>query len=307
MYLKLNEHFNIVMGSGSIDGIKNKQKPHSLKEALKGKLTKKEFAHLRTSFDMLGNIAIIEIPSELVKKEKIIGKALLEVSPNIETVCKKTGAHKGKFRVEPVKIIAGKKNRTATYRESGCTFRVSLGKVFFSPRLSAERLRIAGEIKKGEIVAVLFAGVGPFPIVFAKNSEMKQAFAVELNPAAFEQLKENVELNKVQEKVVPLLGDVKRVVPKKLKGKCGRVVMPLPKGGEHFLHEAFLCLKGGKGIIHFYDFVSREKGFDEAVEKIKNAAEKEKKKVKVLLKRKVRDYSPDTFQAVIDFRVSNAG
>ena len=104
------------------------KKPRTMKEALKGTLTKKEFTFLRGSFDTLGNIAILEIPDELRHREKIIGNALLSVNPSLETVCVKTGAHEGEFRIEPVKVIAGKRNKVATYKEHGCTFRISLGK-----------------------------------------------------------------------------------------------------------------------------------------------------------------------------------
>ena len=109
---------------------------------------------------------------ELEGKAKAIGEALLSLNKQFETVCMVTGQHKGLFRVQPVKVIAGKKNKKALYKESGCTFLVHLGKVFFSPRLGTERARISKLIKKGEVVGAFFAGVGPFPIVFAKNSRV---------------------------------------------------------------------------------------------------------------------------------------
>ena len=281
----------------------NAKKPTSLKEALRGKLTKKEFSFLRTSFDTLGNIAILEIPEELHHKEKIIGDALLSVNPSLETVCMKTGAHTGEFRIEPVKVIAGKRNKVATYREHGCTFKISLGKVFFSPRLSTERKRISELIEEGEVIGALFAGVGPFPIVFAKNSKMAKAFAVELNPSAYKDMLENIKMNKAESKIMPILGDVRKIVPKQLAGKCDRVVMPLPMGAATFLKEAISCLKPEGGIIHFYDFVKKESAPKEAVEKIKTAVEKEGKSLEVLQWRKVRDYSFDTIQVVVDFEV----
>lgn len=280
------------------------KKPRSLKEALKGKLTKKEMNYLVRAFDTLGDIAVIEIRPELEKKEKLIGETLLSLHKNIKTVCKKTAAHKGVYRAEPVKIIAGKKSLTATYRESGCIFKIKVGKVYFSPRLSAERLRIANEIKKGEVVGALFAGVGPFPIVFAKNSEIEKAYAVELNPAAFELLEENIELNKVKDKVIAIKGDVRKVVPKMLRGKCNRVVMPLPKGGESFLKEAIICLRPSGGVVHFYQFVDIEDPFKEPIEKVKKAARRLNKKIRILKKKRVRSYAPDTIQVVVDFYVS---
>lgn len=276
----------------------------TLKGALEGRLSKKELEFVGRAFDVVGNIAIVEIPKGLKGKEKIIGTALLEAHKNLETVCMKTGAHKGVFRVEPVKVIAGKKNLVATYRESGCVFRVSLGKVFFSPRLAAERLRISRQVKKGETVAALFAGVGPFPIVLAKKTGMAKAYAVELNPVAVKDMQENIMKNRVEEKVVPLLGDVKKIVPQKLAGKCDRVLMPLPKDAEGFLHEAFLCLKKEGGVIHFYGFAERSNLFGSAIKRIKNQAKKEGKKVKILYKSELRSYSPQTAQIVVDFRVS---
>ena len=41
----------------------------NLREALKKKLSSKELKALKTSFDIIGDILIIEIPKELKKKE----------------------------------------------------------------------------------------------------------------------------------------------------------------------------------------------------------------------------------------------
>ena len=280
------------------------KKGGNIKDLLEGKLGEKEILLAVNSFDLLGNAAIIEIPEKLAKKEKIIAEALMEANPSVQSVFKKAGAHSGVFRAEPVKLIAGKETDFAYYKESGCTFRISLGKVFFSPRLSYERERISKLIRKGEIVAALFAGVGPFPIIFAKNSKMKKAYAVELNPVAFQDMVENAKANKVEDKVIPVLADVKEFCPKFLKGKCDRAVMPLPMGAENFLKEAMLCIKPKGGIVSFYSFVDRKKPYDKSIAKIKKVAKAIGKKVKIVFKREVRDYSPDTVQIVIDFFVN---
>jgi len=281
------------------------KQPKNLKSELREKLSAPEFEKLVSGFDTLGNIAIIEIPKELEKKEKLIAEALLKTNKAIKTVCKKLGAHKGTFRIEPVKIIAGEKNLIAEYRESGCIFEIPVGKVFFSPRLATERMRIAGKIKKGEVIGAFFAGVGPFPIVFAKNSEMKKAVAIELNPKAVEYMKKNIELNKAEEKIEPVLGDVKKIAAKKFENAFDRIVMPLPKGGEDFLKEAMLSAKE-KGIIHFYGFVKREKPFTETIEMVKKTAEGIGKKIKILGKKQVREFSKETIQIVVDFEIFSA-
>ena len=54
-----------------------------LRDLLSKKLTKKEMEFLRTSFDTIGDIAIIDIPDELKKKEKDVAKAIISIQPNI--------------------------------------------------------------------------------------------------------------------------------------------------------------------------------------------------------------------------------
>lgn len=280
-----------------------KKKPKNLRSALESKLSKAEMKKLIASFDTVGDIAIMEIPEELIKKEKVIGNALLQVNKNVKVVCKKAGIHSGIYRVQKLKVIAGEQRTKANYTESGCKFKVTLDRVFFSIRLGTERLRIAKLIKKGEIVAGLFAGAGPFPIVFAKNSPMEKSYAVELNPLACKEMSENIELNKVEGKIEAIGGDVKKVVPAKLRGRCDRVVMPLPKGGESFLKEAIMCIKPSGGTVHFYQFVRKDNPYTESLERIKKAAEQAGRKSKILRKEQVRTFSPAIIQIVIDFKI----
>jgi len=281
-----------------------RKKPGTLKEALGGMLSKNELDGLITSFDTVGDIAMIEITRALEPKEKLIGQAVLEVNQSIKTVLKIASAHKGKFRVADVEVIAGQKKTRAVYKESGCTMTVDLAKSFFSPRLSHERARIAAKIKKGEVVGSFFAGVGPFPIVFARKSKMERAFAVELNPHAFKDMCYNIRLNKMEGKIIPVLGDVNQVVETQLAGKCDRVVMPLPHGGEDFLESAFNALKKKEGgVIHFYQFVEKKAPYGAPLRKVRAVAKKLGKKIKVLNKRQVRSFSPARIQVVIDFQV----
>jgi len=282
-----------------------KKQPRNLKEALKGKLSKKEMKILIASFDSVGDIAVIQIPKGLGKKAKAIGEALLSINRHFKTVCMVSGEHAGKYRVQPVKVIAGKRNKKATYKESGCVFTIDLGKVFFSPRLSTERLRIAKLIKEGEVIGAFFAGVGPFPIVFAKNSGMEKAFAIELNPEAFKELLHNIGLNKCQNKIEAIKGDVKKIVPKMLLGKCDRIMMPLPKGAENFLKEALLALKPEGGVVHFYRFVEKASGAEQALGEVRAAAEALGMETSILRAEKVRSFSASKEQIVIDFKAKS--
>ncbi|MDD3083459.1 MAG: hypothetical protein PHP82_00360 [Candidatus ainarchaeum sp.] len=284
------------------------QKPRNLKEALKNKLSKKDFAFAPKAFDSFGSIAVIEIPKELEKKKKIICETLLDLQPRFETVCSIESNHEGEFRIQKIRVIAGKKKTIAKYKESGCSFLIPLGKVFFSPRLSSERLRIAKEIKKGEIVGAWFSGVGPYPIIFAKNSLMEKAIAIELNPIAHKFALKNTELNKINcvkekncKKIDFINGDVKKQF-KKFQKYFDRIVMPLPHTGYQFLKEAFFCIKKN-GLIHFYEIV--EKGnFDLPLKQINEAASKENRKIKIVRVKKVRQFSPSKEQIVFDIKIT---
>ncbi|MFA5357732.1 MAG: hypothetical protein WC308_02310 [archaeon] len=273
----------------------------NLKDALEKRLSAKEMVFAPRAFDSFGNIAVIEIPKELSKKKKLIGEALMEANPRFETVCSIESNHTGKYRVQKVKVIAGKKNTVATYRESACTFLVPLGKVFFSPRLGAERLRIASQIKEGEVVGCWFSGVAPYPVVFSKNSKMNSAIAIELNPSAHFYAKKNLLLNKIKN-VELIKRDVKKVY-KKFPRAFDRIAMPLPHTGYQFLKEAFFSVKKG-GMIHFYEIVEKE-DFSLPQEQIISAAKKAGRKVKIVFSKRVRVFSPSKEQVVFDIRVLN--
>jgi tRNA (guanine37-N1)-methyltransferase len=277
--------------------------PADLKALLSKKLTSAQSDLLVSSFDSVGNVAIIEIPRELEKKEGLIGRTVLAMNPRFSTVAKKTGAHKGKYRAEPLRVIAGKKNLVAEYRESGCVFRIHLGKVFFSPRLGTERLRIARLIQPDEVVGAFFAGVGPFPIVFAKNSRMKRAVAIELNPVAVKDMEFNIQKNRVPDRVDAVLGDVNRIVPKRFAGLFDRIVMPLPKGSMDFLDAAFAGANPRGCVLHFYAFVPTSDPFSEVSDLLAAAAKRNGFASKTLLCRKVRSFSKELMQAVFDVEV----
>ena len=97
---------------------------------------------------------------------------------------------------------------------------------------------------------------------------------------------------------MPILGDVRKIVPKQLAGKCDRVVMPLPMGAATFLKEAISCLKPEGGIIHFYDFQEEKNIPAASIEKIRKHC-----KPKILRVVKAGQYSPRKFRICVDFTI----
>jgi tRNA (guanine37-N1)-methyltransferase len=192
----------------------------SPKDFLKEQLTEEEQSHLKTSFDALGTIAIIEVDKELEKKEKIIGNAILESNPAIKTVVKKVGHHGGEFRTQKVKVIAGADTKESIYKENGISLKLNVEEVYFSPRLSTERKRIADLVKPGEDVLVMFSGCAPYPCVLAKNTEAKSIVGIEINPVGHKYGVENIRRNKIDNTIL-YNGDVRKVLPVKKIGLKG--------------------------------------------------------------------------------------
>jgi tRNA (guanine37-N1)-methyltransferase len=277
----------------------------SLGEALRGGgiLSDDELSELTTSFDIIGDIAIIEIPKPLEAKEKEIGQTLLKVQKNIKTVLKKLGPMEGEFRVRKVACIAGEDRTTTIYKESGASMELDVAKVYFSVRLSHERTRIASLVKPKERILALFAGVGPFPLVIAKThpNDGIEIVAIELNPDAVSFMEKNIRRNRAKN-IKAVLGDAREVVFSKYKNFADRVLMPLPKGAHDFLDVAFAGVKDG-GVVHFYTFADISDPFAQAIGVAEKAAKANGVKIEVANQRIVRPYSPQTVQVVLDLVV----
>ncbi|MFH0832330.1 MAG: class I SAM-dependent methyltransferase family protein [Candidatus Aenigmatarchaeota archaeon] len=270
----------------------------ALRDLLKNKLIDKELNLVPTSFDIIGNkekaVAIIELPDELKKRQEI-ANALMKQHKNVRSVLLKKSPRSGVYRTMKLRLIAGDKNTVVTHSESGCRFLLDPRKVYFSPRESAERMRIAEKVKSDETVMVFFAGIGPFAIVIAKKSKLKKVIGIEINPAAVKYFKKNAKLNKIEAEIVK--GDVRNAA-KRFYGSCDRVIMPLPETSIDYLEEAINCLKCD-GIIHYYCFAEEDK-INEVKKRIQA---KTRKKIEFIETKKVLPYGPRIWKYRIDFVV----
>ncbi|MBN2459373.1 class I SAM-dependent methyltransferase family protein [Candidatus Woesearchaeota archaeon] len=270
-----------------------------LKKVLESKLKPEELELLKRSMDVIGSIAIIEIPTLLEKKEKLIAEEVLKNNRNIKTVLKK-GRHEGVFRTQKLEYLAGEKTKEAVCKENNVVIKLDVEKVYFSQRLSHERGRIASLVKKPEEVIVMFSGCGPYTCAIAKNTPAKYVTGVEINPEGHRYELQNILLNKLSSKAKACLGDVKDIMPK-LEKKYDRIIMPLPKSAADYLDVA-LKYANKNAIIHFYDF-QKEGDFEKSIEKIKKACKTAKRKCKILGIVKCGQSSPREFRICVDFEV----
>ncbi len=226
-----------------------------LRAALAGILSSEELALLVTSFDVVGDIAIIIIPPELAAREREIGGAVLAMNKKIQVVARRRGNYQGENRTIGLDIIAGENRLVTVHREHGVRLRLDPSEVYFSVRSGGERRRLAGLVREGEDILVMFSGIGACPLVIARHSPAATITGIEKNPRAHGFARQNLALNRKIKNVRFLEGDVARMVPL-LNRAFDRVVMPLPKGGEQFLGLALEALVPG-GHLHFYAFQAR--------------------------------------------------
>jgi len=281
-----------------------RKREKSVLELLQDELPPHSLASLPHAVDVVGDIAIVEIPPELEANKDLIGEAILRVYQNVHTVLAKAGPISGTYRLREFNVIAGEAKTETIHREYGCQYYVDVAKAYFSPRLSYEHKRVASLVKEGETLVDFFTGVGPFAIQIAKTHQDVKVYAVDLNPYAVEYLKKNVRLNKVITKVHPILGDTRQIVKEKLSSVADRVIMNLPERAIEFVDAACTAVKPEGGVIHFYRFVKGYSSMGEVEQEFTEVVERLGRRVeKILFSRFVRETAPHEWQAVLDAKI----
>jgi len=247
-------------------------------------------------YDLYGNIAVIDAMPSVAKA---LGRKIMLQNKNVETVLRKGGAVKGRYRTRKFIYVTGKRNYIATYRENGCVFRFDVRKTFFSTRLAYERKRVSSLVRDGERVVVMFAGVGPFSIEIAKSHRRCSVVSIELNKAASRYAAENAKLNKTPNVVVEQ-GSVDMFADK-YAGFADRIIMPLPKGAASFLPTA-LEMCASRCTIHYYAFC-RAKETKLVIAKLRDFFTSRGRKFSLIGHRVVRPYSAREVEIVVDFVV----
>ncbi len=278
-----------------------------LKEKLAGTLPPQALIRVYSSFDLIGDIAIIKTPLDNPQAAQAVAKQILATHRGVKTVLSPTSAVAGEHRTHTLKLLAGENRVVAKYREAGCVFSVDVETCYFSPRLSHERLRIAKQVTAGETVVNMFSGVGCFSIIIAKTVPQTTVYSIDINPAAYQYMVENVRVNRVYGRVYPVLGDSKAVVQMQLQGIADRVLMPLPELALEYLPAAVSALKKQGGWIHYYDFehaAAEEDPKGKTEQKVSEALTSLGVSYTFAHTRIIRSTGPNWYQTVLDIHVT---
>ncbi len=221
------------------------------------------------SYDIIGDIAVIKVPDELMDKRFEFGEKIIEYIKGINTVFRQKSPVKGSYRLRDLEFLAGQYKTLTLHKEYGCKFYVDVLRTYYTPRLSTERWRITNLVGSDEVIVNMFAGVGPYSILIARYKPVKEIYSIDINYEAYKLHGINVRINKVSDKVMVMLGDAGEVIKTNLVGVADRVLMPLPELALEYLSYAILSLKH-VGWIHIYLHISYQKREEDA---LKRAAE----------------------------------
>jgi len=168
-----------------------------------------------SSFEQVGHLAHLNLPANALPYKYIIGKVILDKNPSLKVVVNKTSTIQNEFRTFPMEVVAGIDKADifkVKLKEGNCIFHLDFQQVYWNSRLQQEHARLvqhilAGTTKKrklGEstspklvVVADVMAGVGPFAVPLTCNGRAGiEVHANDLNPASFQYLKQNSQVNK---------------------------------------------------------------------------------------------------------------
>ena len=276
----------------------------TLRRELFSVLTESEADMLCSSFDQIGQIAIIRIPQLLYPKRDKIGAAVLrQASGATRVFCQITDVT-GDYRTRGLELIAGSGDTITEYREHGCVLRVDVARAFFSPRLSTERSRIASLVSEGEVILNMFGGVGAFSIIIAKSTTCT-VHNIDINPIAAQLCKENIDSNKMRGTVISECGDAAKIIANwQDKPIADRTLMLLPEKSPEFLDSAISATKPG-GIIHYYSHVHADSKNLAAPNAARELVEIAPQGTGVLCSNIVRPVGPRYYQTVVDAQLPN--
>ncbi len=252
---------------------------------------------LPTSFDVIGDIAVLKIPQGLAPYRAEVGRAILEGNRALHVVAQDHGVS-GAYRVRDLEIIAGESRTTTVHTEFGLRYHADVARAYFSPRLGSERLRVANLVAEGETVADPFAGVGPYAILIAKRRRPAKVIAADANPIAVAFLRQNVAANRA-ERVEVREGDARDVL--RAAAPVDRIILDLPHSAMDFLPDALRALRP-KGTVHVYGILEDADRADR-VAAIRKAVREQGRRVAAIRVHVVRAYSPTQHHVAFDVMV----
>ncbi len=255
---------------------------------------------LPSSYQVVGHVLLLKLPKiKSLKQKRKVALAILALIPYVKTVCEIKDI-KGEYRQPSVIILAGNGTVT-THKENDILYKLDAANIMFSKGNLNERKRLINQVKDGELIIDMFAGIGYFSLGLAKYSKAREIIAIEKNAEAYNYFAENIMLNKLTN-VSAMQGDCTIAAPA-LKGMADRIIMGYLPGTDKFLPYAMLMAKNSC-IVHYHNTYKTNELWKKPIGEIESAAKKFGFSAAILTKKKVKSYAPNVWHVVVDFRVT---
>ncbi|KAF7303167.1 tRNA (guanine(37)-N1)-methyltransferase [Mycena kentingensis (nom. inval.)] len=150
-------------------------------------------------FSSTGHIAHVNLKDEYLPYKHLIGQILLDKNKAVKTVVNKLDTIDTQFRFFKMELLAGEPDYVVEHYEADCRFTFDFTQVYWNSRLHTEHERLVELFNGEDVVADVFAGVGPFAIPAAKKG--CAVLANDLNPNSAKYLAMNVNKNRVDQSV----------------------------------------------------------------------------------------------------------
>jgi len=251
---------------------------------------------LPRGYQRLGSVLVVRLPESLRPHFGAIGAAWL-AEMRVECVLRHAGTTEGEFRRPRVERIAGGTTETEV-RENGIRYRFDAARIMFAAGNREERARAGRNVRAGESVVDLFAGIGYFTLPAAVHGRPSRVLAVEANPVAHHYLEENLRLNGVADRVEPILGDNRSVALPA--GGADHVFLGYLPSAVPWVPDVLRLLRPAGGKLHVHLVVGTRGGVDEARSTVVDAVVRAGGSVEAATAGEVKPYGPGRLHAVVD-------
>jgi len=253
-----------------------------------------------SGYHRFGRVLVIQRPEELAPFDTLLGNAWRE-ELGVETVLVKSGPIDGELRTPRVRCVAGERTETEVI-EHGVRWRFDAARVMFAAGNRTERWRAGRLVRRGEVVADLFAGIGYFAIPAALVGRAACVWAVEKNPVSVRYLRENVTLNGVEDRVSVVPGDNRTVALPE--GSFDRVFLGYLPSAIPWVPRAVSLLRPTGGWLHVHAVADVRVPLSDTVAAVEGAAEAVgARPVEPGRARVVKPYGPGRNHLVVDVRL----
>jgi tRNA wybutosine-synthesizing protein 2 len=256
-------------------------------------------ARLPGGYQRLGRVALVRWPEDL-RALFGPGAEALAGELGVAAVFRVAGPVEGDWRLPRLERLFGTSGETEV-REDGLRYRFDASRVLYSRGNRSERARWGRTVRAGERVVDLFAGIGYFALPAARHGRARTVLAVEEHPLSYGYLRANLALNRLEDRVTPVLGDNRSVaLPAR---SADRVLLGFLPDALPWVPRALELLDPDGGWLHVHRLAGSREPPGASEGPVRERIEGLGARVRRIATRGIKSYGPGRDHVVVDVEV----